>query len=48
MSYNHEGKLTIAPDFDWITADNIGFDIVAYLFKLFFMDRMNENYEALM
>lgn len=35
MSYNHPGKLTIAPDFDWITGDNIGFDVVANLLKLF-------------
>lgn len=35
MSYNHPGKVTIAPDFDWITGDNIGFDVVANLLKLF-------------
>lgn len=35
MSYNHQGKRTIAPDFDWITCDNIGFEVVANLCKLF-------------
>lgn len=43
MSYNHQGELTIAPDFDWITGDNIDFEVVANLLKLFFMDGMNEN-----
>lgn len=47
MSYSHPGKLVIAPDFDWITGDNIGFDVVASLLQLFFMDGMNENCEAL-
>lgn len=41
------GKTTDSTDFDWITGDNIGFDVVASLLKLFFMDGMNENYEAL-
>lgn len=34
MSYKHQGKLTIAPDFDWITGDSVGFEVIANLLKL--------------
>ena len=34
MSCNHQGKLTIAPDFDWITGDHIGFEVLSSLLKL--------------
>lgn len=34
MSNKHHGKLTIAPDCDWITGDSVGFELVANLPQL--------------